>query len=55
MHPERILKKFGHLRGCHQFLAEVLQWLSGRKYILKHTQTTNKFDTKIIPHDYILY
>ena len=26
-----------------------------RKYILKHTQKTNTFDTKIILHNYILY
>ena len=25
------------------------------KYILKHTQMTNTFDTKIILHKYILY
>ena len=30
----------------------VLQWWSMRKYILKHTQMTNTFDTKIILHTY---
>ena len=32
-----------------------LQWWSMRKYILKHTQMTNTFDTKMILHNYILY
>ena len=33
----------------------VLQWWSMRKYILKHTQMNNTFDTKIILHNYTLY
>ena len=33
----------------------VLQWWSMTKYILKHTQMTYTFHTKIIFHNYILY
>ena len=36
-------------------LFEVLQCWSMRKYVLKHKQMTNTFDTKIIFHNYILY
>ena len=35
---------------CTKFYSDGL-----RKYILKHTQMTDTFDTKIILHNYILY
>ena len=37
------------------FLIEFLQRWFMRKYIWKHTQITNTFDTKIILYNYILY
>ena len=46
--PCRNFNNFYLIRG-------VIQWWSMRKHILKHTQTTNTFHTKIKLHNYILY
>ena len=55
IHTLKEHKNFRYFQGCHKFLIDFLQWWSMRKYIWRHTQITNAFDTKAIRCDSPVY